>query len=431
MSHQTTPQQRWSFYERHQRDETYAEIATSAGVSKECVRYWCRRQRDGGNVVTPPGGRRKGLLQCFAAIVRYVVLRLRLEHPRWGPDRIRHGLQKRPSLKRLRLPSASSIGRYLHQWPRFRRPPRTPQVRERPKPPTQVHQRWQIDFKMGIPLAQGQRVNLFSARDPVGEAGIGASVHPAGPAQGKPRRVTFEELRGDLRRCFTKWHTLPDEVQTDNEAVFVGQPQDPFPSLLTLWLTGLAIAHLCIRPGRSTDNAEVERFHRTIYDYAIAGQEKVGMSGLQPFLDRRLDELNYELGSRADDCHGKPPVVAHPELLQPRRPFKPEEELALFDLKRVDAYLATLTWFRKVSKTGQVTIGAWHTRYSVGRAYAGQTVQVKFDPQDRHFVFYDATGNEVKRRPAKGLGLADLTGLAPWPDGLGIQQLPLPFCDMG
>jgi len=200
---------------------------------------------------------------------------------------------------------------------------------------------------------------------------------------------------------------------------------------LTLWLKGLGITHLCIRPGRSTDNAEVERFHRTIYDYAFAGQEQVGMSGLQPFLEQRLDELNYELGSRAAGCHGKPPVVAHPELLQPRRPFRPEEELALFDLKRVDAYLAQLTWLRKVSKMGQVTIGAWHTRYSLGRTYAGQTVQVKFDPQDRHFVFYDATGQEMKRCPAKGLELTDLTGLAPWPDGLGIQQLPLPFGDMG
>jgi len=309
MSRQTTPQQRRSFYERYQCDETYAEIATSAGMSKECVRYWCRR------------------------------------------------------LKGLKLPSAPSIGRYLHQWPRFRRLPRTPQVRERPNSPTQVHQRWQIDFKMGIPLAQGQRVNLFSARDPVGEAGIGAFVHSAGPGPGKPRRATFEEVRRDLRQCFTKWHTLPDEVQTDNEAVFVGRPQDPFPSLLTLWLKGLGITHLCIRPGRSTDNAEVERFHRTIYDYAFAGQEQVGMSGLQPFLEQRLDELNYELGSRAAGCHGKPPVVAHPELLQPRRPFRPEEELALFDLKRVDAYLAQLTWLRKVSKMGQVTIGAWHTRY--------------------------------------------------------------------
>lgn len=428
MTEQTTPQQRAAFYARHQDDESYAEIASSEGVSKECVRYWCRRQRDGGPVETTPHGRPRGLLQSFSSLVRYVILRLRLEHPRRGPDRIHKRLQKRPSLKGLPLPSVPSIGRYLHQWPRFRRPPKPPRRHvERPQAPTAVHQCWQVDFKMGIPLPQGTAVNLCSGRDPVGEAGIGAFIHLAGPVGQKPQPVAFPALRGDLRKCFTKWRTLPDEVQTDNEAVFVGQPQDPGPSLFTLWLKGLDVNHRVIRPGRPTDNAEEERFQRTLYDYVIAGQEKAGPEGLQVLLDQGLDELNYELGSRAAGCHGQPPVVAHPELLIPRRLYKPEWELALFDLKRVDAYLATFTLSRKVGKTGQITIGAWKTRYSVGRAYAGQTVQVKFDPQDRHFVFYDAAGQEIKRRPAKGLSVEDITGLEQWPEGLGVQQLPLPL----
>ena len=52
-----------------------------------------------------------------------------------------------------------------------------------------------------------------------------------------------------------------------------------------------------------------------------------------------------------------------------------------------------------------------------------------FDPADRHFVFYDVDDPEVeiRRRPAKRLDVTDLTGLAEWPVGLGIQQLPLPF----
>lgn len=427
MAKRTTPQQRQSFYARHQHDETYAQIASSEGVSAECVRHWCRRQRDGGPVETQPHGRPRGLLQSFAALVRYVILRLRLEHPRWSPDRILTRLKKRPSLKRLRLPSESSIGRYLHQWPPFRRPPKAPRRHvERPHAPTAVHQRWQVDFKMGIRLP-GTAVNLFSARDPVGEAGIGAFIHPAGSLAQKPSTVTLPQLRGDLRKCFTKWQTLPDEVQTDNEAVFVGRPDNPFPSLLTLWLKGLDVNHLATRPGNPTDNAEVERFLRTIYEYAIVGQEKVGEAGVQGFLDQALDELNWELNSQAEGCQGQPPVVAHPELLVPRRLFKPEWELALFDLKRVDAYLATFTWSRKVSKSGQVTIGTWHTRYYVGKSYTGQTVQVKFDPQDRHFVFYDEAGQEIKRLPAKGLSVEEITGLEQWPEGLGDQQLPLPL----
>ncbi len=48
MIQRTSIQQRHSFYVRHIRGETYREIAESEHVSKECVRYWCRRQRDGG-----------------------------------------------------------------------------------------------------------------------------------------------------------------------------------------------------------------------------------------------------------------------------------------------------------------------------------------------------------------------------------------------
>jgi len=191
----------------------------------------------------------------------------------------------------------------------------------------------------------------------------------------------------------------------------------------------LGIVHLVIRPGKLTDNAEVERCHRTVNDYAIVGNEDADAKQLQQILDQAVYELDYELPSRAEGCGGLPPVVAHPELLQPHRPFQPEHELAFFDLKRVDAYLATFTWQRKVGKTGQITIGGRHQRYSVGRPYAHRQVLVRFDPADRHFVFYDVDDPEMEigRRPARDLEVTDLTGLTMWPEGLGFQQLPLPL----
>ena len=122
MARQTTPEQRRSFYQRHLQGRTYQEIADHEGVSKECVRYWCRRQRDGGIVQSRYRRVPAGLLSRFDPKVRYGILRLRLEHPRWGPNRIHARLRKRSSLHGLPLPSDSSIGRYLHQWERFQRP---------------------------------------------------------------------------------------------------------------------------------------------------------------------------------------------------------------------------------------------------------------------------------------------------------------------
>jgi transposase InsO family protein len=436
MRKHTKPDQRQEFYEAHRGGETYQEISERYGVSKECIRYWCRRQRDGKSCESVYHRKPTGTLNSFAPLVRYGILRLRLEHPRWGPERICFGLEKRGSLQGLKLPSPASIGRYLHQWPRFRRKPKKKVEDRRPYPPTQVHQRWQLDFKVDMVMQDGTTVDLHTVRDPVGEVCIGAVIHVAERAHTRTKRVPMEDARSTLRRCFDFWGTLPDELQTDGEPTLVVRTQDAFPSTFTLWLSGLGIQHLVIRSGTPTDNAEVERCHRTVNDYAIVGHEKCLVSKLQSILDDAVLELAFDLPSRAQGCAGRTPLEAHPESLESRHPFRAERELTLFDLKRVDAFLSSFTWTRKVGKNGQICIGGNHEYYSVGRAYAGQQVVVRFDPTVRNFVFYlpkpeqenPTQQQEIGRRPARNLAVEDLTGLATWPAGLLPQQLPLPLC---
>ena len=424
MTVRTMPEQRRRFFEQHQRGVTYAEIAEQFGLSKECVRYWCRRQRDGLGCETRFWRRRRGLLRQFDPKVRFAILRLRLEHPRWGPNRILHRLKKRASVRGLRLPSEASIGRYLHQWRRFRRKPKKKPVRETAPAPTRAHQRWQIDFKVGISLNDGHKVNLHSVRDPVGEAYIGEYVFPTGKRQ---RRVQMEEVRTVLRRCFATWQTLPEEVQTDGESVLIGPHRDSFPSVFTLWLRGLGIEHRVIQ--NVSSNAAVERCHRTIHDYAVIGNQDRSCSQLQQELLQAVHELNTELPSRAAGCAGNTPLAAHPELLCPRHPFRPEWELARFDLRRVDDYLSQLSWKRVVAKNGVVQLGGKHCRYSLGRGFCGWEVEVRFDPKDRNFVFFDpqAPSHPIKRLPVKELERNDLMGLTDCPVALGPQQLALPL----
>ena len=429
MSKHTSPEQREAFFRQHQAGSTYRQIADQHGVSTECVRYWCRHQRDGGSTLTVYDRQPQGILSRFDPRVRYVILRLRLEHPRWGPERIHHHLTKRLSLHGLSLPSPASIGRYLHQWHRFRRRPksRTP-PKQRLKQPQVAHQRWQLDFKEKIPVADSRIVHLHTACDPVGATCIGVHVFAIAQSRQRPR-IRLEDVQTFLRLCFARWKTLPQEIQTDGETVLTGKPCDEaFPSRFTLWLKGLGIEHLVIRPGKPTDNAEVERWHRTINDYAIVRRHQVTVAELQAILNNALDELVFELPSRAKDCRGRPPAVAHPELFEPQYPFRPEHELARFDLRRVDQFLATFAWSRLVGSDGRVRMGT--ERYYVGTAHARRHIVVRFDPTDRHFVFYGSKDpdDEIRRLPAKALDIADLTGLAEWPIGLGLQQLPLPLC---
>ena len=429
MSEQTTCTQRRLFYQRHSGGETYEEIARGMGVSRECVRYWCRRQRAGKGVQSQYPRKPAGLLSHFAPQVRFVILRLRLEHARWGPDRIRHTARQRHSLCGLRIPSLAQIGRYLHQWVRFRRKPTQRIERSRPQQPQRVHECWQLDFKIGIVLQNGRQVNLHTVRDPVGAACIGAVVYDAGKAGRRPRQITVAQTRSTLRRCFAFWNTLPERLQTDNQTGLVAVRQsNDFPTGFTLWLVGLGVEHVFIRSGHPTDNAEVERCHRTVTEYAIVGNQDLSQEQLQQTLDRSVHALNFELPSQAHGCYGKTPIEAHPELLASvRRPFRPEWETACFDLAQVYDYLADFSWERTVSRVGRIDLGAH--RYSVGMKYAHQRITIHFEPATCEFAFYDEQ-EFIRRRPALGVSVEELTGLGNPKASPGPQQLPLPLPEL-
>jgi hypothetical protein len=237
-----------------------------------------------------------------------------------------------------------------------------------------------------------------------------------------------EQARYTLRRCFAFWNTFPERLQTDNQTGLVAVRQsNDFPTVFTLWLVGLGVEHVFIRSGHPTDNAEVERCHRTVTEYAILGNQDLPQEQLQRTLDLSVHALNFELPSQAHGCHGKPPIEAHPELLTPARPFRPEWETACFNLSQVYAYLANFSWERTVSQVGRIDLGAH--RYSVGLKYASKRITIRFKPDTCEFAFYHEQ-EFIRCRPALGLSVADLTGLGNPKASPGPQQLLLPLPEL-
>lgn len=425
----TTSKERQEIYQRHLSGETYQEIANELDVSYECIRYWCRKLRKGEASESNYSGRPRGLLSTFDPQISAKILELRNAHPKWGPKSILQALGKEDSLAGLNLPSRPQIGKYLNQWPEFRRKPKiSSNKKEQPRKAKRAHQRWQIDFKLGIPIANGRQVNLHTTHNQFGSVCIDAGVTDSGEAGQKALRVTGTKLRETLRRGFARWGTLPEEVQTDNEPLFTNQYG--FPSTFTLWLVGLGIKHRCIRAGNPTDNAEVERCHQTIMNYSVIGNQDLDIDSLQARLDEDLYTLAHEMPSDATGCNGRPPIEAFPELLSDSPPFPPDGELAFFQMERVYTYLAKFSWSRKVGKTGQIALGGQHQYYSVGRPYAGETVLIRFDPHDEQLVFFhdEEATQAIQRRPLRpNISPAALTGLhADSSDSVPVQ-MPLPF----
>jgi transposase InsO family protein len=386
------------------------ELADEHDCSYSCARQWWRVGRDQGLAGLSRCREKRtqtGALSRFDPLVAERALYWKQQHPKRGPTRILADMEKDADLDGLVLPKRSALADFFREaCPELLR-------KRQPRPvappvPRRVHELWQIDAKEAIRLADGTIATTFEVREPVACACLGAIAHAVQTLKAW-RKLTLREIQADLRQVFTQFG-LPQGIQSDREKVYGRPPTEAFPTLFTLWLAGLGIDHHFTRPARATDQAHVEREHRTLFDWLEQPQPLANLEALQSALDEARHMHNYVLPSQAGDCHGQPPLDVHPEVLRPWRPFHPSAELALFDLARMDRFLAQFTWSYKVSQVGQVRI-ADHM-YSVGKAHAGQQVLVRFEPQDRHFVFRDSQSGElIKRCPAKGLAGATVTGL--------------------
>ncbi len=411
--------ERERIYQGKLQGKTLAELAAELDCSEMCVRKWWRRLRDAGlpGLRTRPHGRPpQGVLSRFAPQVRQTALQLKQRHPRWGADRVLVELRQAQPLHGLALPHRSRLATFFKRHCPECVAKRQPQPAAALPPPkaAAVHQLWKLDAQEGLRLQDGTVATVCTIRDPFGAAMIASRAFAVQTAK-HWRKLTWQEYRQVLREGASEWRTLPDMLQSDGELGVAGTPNDPFPGLFTLWLVGLGVAHHLSRPGRPTDQAEVERTHRTLDDWALDAESLADLPSLQQALERERRMYHEQFPARASDCAQRPPLVAHPELRVPRHPYACADELALFDLTRVDRYLAAFGFQRKVNATGQVSLG--RHLYSVGRRWAGQALIVCFDPEPRQWVFFLNSAahayREIASRAIKGLDTETLTGLRP------------------
>jgi hypothetical protein len=429
-----TQTEREQIYMKKQAGETLSQIAQSMNLSEACVRKWWRRGRDQGLlglVERQRGCPAQGCLSLFPIEVRQASVRLKREHKRWGANRVLLEMCNDPTLSGLPLPSRSRLYVYFRQqcpdclnlWTKHIKVPA-------PAVAAAVHEVWQVDHQEGHPLRDGSIATVCNIRDPYGAAMIASQAFSV-KTKLHWRKLTWEEVRQVLRMGFTEWKTLPDSVLTDNEMGLGGNPNDPFPSWLSLYLAGLGIKHNFIRSHQPTDQPQVERNHRTLDGFTEDKHSRQDLSCFQQSLDQERYLYNHQFPSRASDCDGLPPLQAHPALLLPRRPYQPEWEVLMFDLQRVYDFLATFSFDRKVNRNGQVTLKGHH--YTVGLAHKGKTIQVRLDAYTQEWMFLeqDGQGQEqvLSRRKLFGIDFETLTGLEKLEDlsTLPPVQLTLPL----
>ncbi len=394
---------------------TYDQISDKTEWSKETVRRVWRAYRDHGPVgllAQSLGRPVTGPLSTFDALIRYVALRLKLEHRKHGPDIILADMRLRPSLKSLLLPSPAVLGRYFQQFgERLVTPRRHLQL---PRESTQLtparipHDVWQLDFDEGLRLPPLGWVNVFNITDMASGMKPGSFVHDAGPPQAR-HLITWEQMRDDLRDAFCQWG-LPLVIRTDRDRRLVASGDYPVPMFFTLWLVGLGIRHEIIR--RVTQNGQVERSHRTWEDRLLCPPPAYinTIPEFQEWVRYQLWRMNAVLPSRARNCRRRPPLLAYPEARHNSRYFSREEELAIFDVERVYEFLAEGRWLRRVSAQGQFSFQ--NDLSYVGKQYTRTLVIITFDPLDRQFIVKPGQLNqELMRLCPDWLSQEAITGL--------------------
>ena len=418
--------EREQIYQAKLRGATLPEIAAELACSVETARKWWRRARDYGRtalVSTKRGRPATGLLSHFAPCLIAQALTLKRTNPRWGAARVRLALQQEPTLHACALPSCSRLALlFTSECPECvgSRPPKPRPVSVAPPArPTAVHECWQLDMQEGIPLANGAVATICTLRDVVGAAILASQAFDVTTAR-HYRKLRWQEIRQVIRTAAACWETLPDALQTDNEVCLAGLPTDPLPSQLTLWLRGLGVAHPFSRPATPTDQAQIERTHRTLDNLTGMLDGLADLRCLQARLDTERDLYNRLFPSRASDCAGRSPLQAHPELCQPRRPYRAEWERQLFTEHLVYDELANVRLERKVSQVGQLQL--YGRAVGVGRAYAGQRLMIWCDASKRQWLIHSDDGRLVAERPIHGCDVTSLTGI---PDDPLLELPPI------
>jgi len=209
-------------------------------------------------------------------------------------------------------------------------------------------------------------------------------------------------VQAALRAVFPQWG-LPDRIRVDNGPPW-GSSSD-LPPALALWWIGLGIGVIWNRPYHAQANGFVERFHGLL----DAWGEPAACADHQAWATQVAWVVATQR-ERYPAIAGRSRLAAFPALQVPRRAYTPAQEPAEWDLGRVYAHLAAERWPRWVNQSGQITL--YRRVYSVGRAWAGRQVWVRFAPQDATWVIDSEDGRALARHPAGELTAERIRALA-------------------
>ncbi|MFD8159857.1 IS481 family transposase [Streptomyces malaysiensis] len=238
---------------------TVTEVAASLGVSRQTVSGWKSRYAASGLAGLADRSRR--LASCphqASAEVEAAVCELRRKHPRWGPRRIAHVLERSGTV--TPVPSRMTVYRILVRHglvePGVRRRKRSDYKRWQRDRPMQL---WQMDIVGGVMLVDTVTGELSEAKVVTGVDDHSRYCVIAKVVERATGRAVCSAFVGALRGF-----GVPEEVLTDNGKQFTDRFGQGGEVLFDRICRENGIAHRLTQPASPTTTGKVERFHQTL-----------------------------------------------------------------------------------------------------------------------------------------------------------------------
>lgn len=395
-------------------------ISEQLGMAYETVRKW-RRRYERSTPLPLVGRPVEQDLSSFCPNLTARIVSLRKQHPRWGSKSILHALVQTDGYDLKTLPSASSVDRILKRAGLRRRYHKQTEL---PVCPTQSctlpHDRWLIDSKGVESMGKAGAIALINVKDVFSHTY--ASLYPACVAS-LTHSPNTEDYQMAIRLAFCTFG-LPRLIQTDHASVFYdNKSKSPFPTRWHLWLLALGIKVEFSRVRCPTDQAQVERAHRTIGDFAIDNQDFKNWEDLVTKLNQVQKALNETYPCRS--LNNQAPLVACPQARKKQRHYQPCLEASMLNLENVYDYLQKGRWHRWVAKNACLSIGG--QLYKLPKEFKETKVLISFDKESKNLVFQNDKELSFKC-PIKAISKEELMGnAAKYYSALFPVQLELPL----
>nr|WP_189788437.1 IS481 family transposase [Streptomyces capitiformicae] len=414
---------------------TVTEVAAQLGVSRQTVSGWKSRYAASGLAGLVDRSRRPASCPHQAsAEVEAAVCELRRKHPRWGPRRIAHVLERAGVVDPV--PSRMTVYRILVRHglvePGVRRRKRSDYKRWQRDEPMQL---WQMDIVGGVMLVDPVTGELTEAKIVTGVDDHSRYCVIASVVARATGRAVCSAFVHALRAF-----GVPQEVLTDNGKQFTDRFGQGGEVLFDRICRENGIAHRLTQPASPTTTGKVERFHQTLrrellddcgpFESVQAAQraldawvEEYNSSrphqalGMQSPADQFTPVPEHErevLGLRVPGVLALVPQqrtapVVEPSAVEPAEPVTAVPELpdqrAAGDLAPVE-HGGPVEFERVVPACGNLQVAG--KQFWLGPARSGLTVTFWADTQVIHLLVAGARIKTVRSH----LSVADLAQLA-------------------